>query len=282
MEIVMILTATLLFSLQFLFHNIYEKKYGSGLQASMTYAFWSGVYGFALMLITGGFSFHFSWFSLLIAFFTAANGIVYTFCAGKAFDTANLSLFSMFAMLGGMALPFLYGICTGEDFTLLKALSFVLIAAALAITVDFKGESKKGATFYYVAVFILNGMSGVLSAIHQGFPTLAVDSSSYMMMSKIWVILLTLGILAYKKQPLLRMDGRTMLSTVGYSAFNSIGNLLLLVALVTLPASIQYPIVTGGVIVISTVISALRKEKLTYKEIVAAIVAFGATVLIAL
>ena len=282
MEILMILTSTLLFSLQFLFHNIFEKKYGSGLQASMTYAFYSGVYGFALMLITGGFSFHFSWFSLLLAFFNALNGIVYTFCAGKAFDTANLSLFSMFAMLGGMALPFLYGICTGEQFTLLKALSFLMIAAALAITVDFKGKSKKGATFYYAAVFILNGMAGVISAIHQDFPALAVDSSSYMMMSKIWVILITLGILFYNKQPILRMDGKTMLCTVGYSAFNSIGNLLLLIALVTLPASIQYPIVTGGVIVISTVISALRKEKLTYRDIIASAIAFVATVLIAL
>lgn len=282
MEIVMILTSTLLFSLQFLFHNIFEKKYGSGLQASMTYAFWGGVYGFFLMLITSGFSFHFSWFSMLLALFSALNGIVYTFCAGKAFDTANLSLFSMFAMLGGMALPFLYGICAGEDFTLMKALSFVLIAAALAITVDFKGESKKGATFYYVAIFILNGMSGVISAIHQGFPDLAIDSSSYMMITKIWTVLIVLGILFYKKQPLLRMDTKNMISAFGYSAFSSVGNLLLLLALVTLPASIQYPIVTGGVIVISTVISALRKEKLTYRDIIAAVVAFGATVLIAL
>ena len=282
MEIVMILTSTLLFSLQFLFHNIYEKKYGSGLQASVTYAFWSGVFGFFLMLITGGFSFHFSWFSLLFAFLNALNGIVYTHCAGRAFDTANLSLFSMFAMLGGMALPFLLGLCMNEELTLMKALSFLLIAAALAISVDFKGESKKGATFYYIAIFILNGMSGVISTIHQRFTDLAVDSSSFMMMSKIFVIIISLAILFYNKKPILRIDGKTMVSVAGYSAFNTIGNFLLLLALMTLPASVQYPIVTGGVIVISTVISALRKEKLTYRDIIATVIAFGATVLIAL
>jgi len=69
--------------------------------------------------------------------------------------------------------------------------------------------------------------------------------------------------------------------SAGYSAFNSIGNLLLLIALTKLPASVQYPIVTGGTIVFATVIDLLRKEKVSKREIFATFTAFGASVLMA-
>ena len=67
-----------------------------------------------------------------------------------------------------------------------------------------------------------------------------------------------------------------------YSVLNSVGNLLLLIALLNLPASVQYPVVTGGVIIVSTLIVIIRKEKITKKEILAAGVAFIATVLMAM
>ena len=69
--------------------------------------------------------------------------------------------------------------------------------------------------------------------------------------------------------------------TVLYSVVNSVGNLLLLLALLHIPASVQYPIVTGGTIVISTLIGIMRKEKITRREIIAAVVAFVATVFMA-
>ena len=55
-----------------------------------------------------------------------------------------------------------------------------------------------------------------------------------------------------------------------YSVLKSVGNLLLLIALIYLPASVQYPVVTGGVIIISTLIVIIRKEKITKRELLAA------------
>ena len=52
-------------------------------------------------------------------------------------------------------------------------------------------------------------------------------------------------------------------------------------ALLHIPASVQYPIVTGGTIVISTLIGLIRREKITKREILAAVVAFFATVVMA-
>ena len=67
----------------------------------------------------------------------------------------------------------------------------------------------------------------------------------------------------------------------GYGVFNGIGNLFLLISLVHLPASVQYPLVTGGVMLFSTLISALRKEKIEKKEYIAAVISFAASVLMA-
>lgn len=281
MDVLMILCSTLLFSLQFVFQNIYTKKYGSGLAATVSLSLYTGIFGFLILLGLNAFVFRLSWFSALIAFVAAASALLQIWCSAKAFETANLSLYSMFTMLGGMALPFAFGLMIGEDFTWLKALCFVLITASLVISLE-KGESQKGALKYYIAVFILNGMSGVLSTIHNMGGELAVDSYSYSMLIKTIQILLCVGILLVKKTPPVRLNLITGLGSFGYAAFSSIGNLLLLLALVTLPASVQYPIVTGGVIVISTAITLLRKEKVTKRELIAAVIACGATVLIAL
>ena len=50
--------------------------------------------------------------------------------------------------------------------------------------------------------------------------------------------------------------------------------LLLLLALAFLPASVQYPFVTGGVMIVSTLISVCIGEKVTKKELLAVGIAF--------
>ena len=67
-----------------------------------------------------------------------------------------------------------------------------------------------------------------------------------------------------------------------FGIFCGVGNLLLLIALKYVNASVQYPIVTGGTMIMSTVICLLRKEKLTKRDVVATLLAFTATILIIL
>ena len=70
--------------------------------------------------------------------------------------------------------------------------------------------------------------------------------------------------------------------SAGSACLNSVANMLLLIALLKLPASVQYPMVTGGVIVFSTVIELVRKSKLTKKEIAAALIAFAVSAMMAI
>lgn len=101
------------------------------------------------------------------------------------------------------------------------------------------------------------------------------------------VKLLTAGIcLIYlfknRRQAVKMTSKRALVSCSGYAVFTTVGNLLLLITLKHIPASVQYPAVTGGVMLVSLLISVARKEKITKKDIISTVIAFASTVMIAL
>lgn len=66
----------------------------------------------------------------------------------------------------------------------------------------------------------------------------------------------------------------------GSGILSHLGNWLLQVSLVTLPASAQYPFVTGGTIIVSTIISLFTDKKPSIKEICAVLLAFVGLILL--
>jgi len=276
----MITVAALLFSLQFVFNDGYRKENGSSFNASLRFSLYSSVTGMVLLFIINKFQLEFSWFSLGTALVYSGVCILSGYCSIKALDTANLSVYSVFMMIGGMLLPFVYGVFCGEDMTIAKYICCALIVLSVAMTGTFGGQSKK-ALIYYIAIFILNGLVGVISAFHQSHSSLCVNSESFVILNKIITAVICCVLIFFSKQRNFTISRKSFALSAGYSSFNSIGNLLLLIALTKLPASVQYPIVTGGTIVFATVIDLLRKEKVSKREIFATFTAFGASVLMA-
>ncbi len=185
-------------------------------------------------------------------------------------------------MLGGMLLPSVFGIFySSEKVTFSKIICFILISAAIFLTADRKAKKSKKAYFYYAAVFILNGSVGVLSVIHQSGAS-AVDSFSFLMHTRLISFLFSAVIYAVKYRAFPRITVRPLMCCVAFTAMCSLGNLFVLIALKHIDASVQYPIITGGVMLISLLISIIRREKVTKKEAFASVVAFIASVIIAL
>jgi len=143
------------------------------------------------------------------------------------------------------------------------------------------GKQSKKAFLYYMAVFVLNGGVGVISKIHQSSSYAHTDSTGFMFISSLAGIIISAAwlLIQYKKIPIIK--GKSLLYASGYGIFNGMGNWFLLISLVNLPASVQYPLVTGGVMVFSTIISAVRKEKLTKTDYISAAISFVASVLMA-
>lgn len=279
----MLAAAAVLFASQFLFNQKFETECGSSFASSMAFSLYGGIGGFIVLFAINGFKFDFSWFSLAMAVCCAVVGILYTIASVKSFEEVNLSAYSVFAMLGGMLLPSVYGIIfRSEEITPLKILCYVLIIAALLFTIDFK--QKSGKKIYYAAVFVLNGLTGVISVIHQSNTVYTiVDSFSYLMMSRAVQALLCLPFCITEYKTVKNITTKKSLCyAFGFAVFCGIGNLLTLISLKYLPASVQYPIITGGVMFISLLISVLRKENVTRKNVVSTIIAFLSTILIAI
>lgn len=276
----LVVSATVMFAVQFLFNQKFQKNYGSDTKATLVFAFYKSAVATAIMFVIGGFKFEITPFSFLLAAISAVSGILMLYFSLKAFSVANLSVYSVFSMLGGMLLPFLLGVCFyDEELSALKVACCVLIVAAVLLNVK-KGTNGKKAFFYYMAVFVLNGMAGVISKIHQSSQFEIVSSTGFtLLINLISVIICGVWLLiGYKKIPVIK--SKNLLYSSGYGALNGVGNLFLLIALSNLPASVQYPLVTGGVMFFSTIISVLQREKLTAKDYVATLISLVASVLI--
>lgn len=277
----MITSAAFLFSLQFVFNHGYQRENESGMSASLRFSLYTSLFGLVWLLLINRFHMELTLFSILVAVADGFVSIGFSYCSIKAFQYANLSVYSVFSMIGGMVLPFVYGVVCGEELTAVRLICCVLIVISVAMPLKRSGGSRK-AVKYYIGVFVLNGMVGVLSEFHQSHQELCVDSASFMMLRMLSAIVLSALFLLARKERNFGVSKKSLIYCAGYSGFNSIGNLLLLIALLHLHASVQYPIVTGGVIVFSTLIDLLRKERVSKRELLAAALAFAASALMAL
>lgn len=276
----LLIAADLLFALQFLFNQNFRKRNGDGIDSTFNFSMYTNGISFLILLVINGFKLSVTWFSLAIAAVYAVVLLGYSYSGLKSFATANLSVYSIFTMLGGMLMPSAYGIIfCNEDFSVSKAICFVLIIVATSMSFE-KGEKKSGNMKYYFAVFILNGLVGVLSKVHQSNTELCVDSGSFMATVNLCVFAMCLVFQLVKNKKITVLPLKDVGNLACYAACSGIGNLLCLIALTTLPASVQYPIITGGVMVFSTVISLIRKEKPSVRTLISAAVAFVSTVLI--
>ncbi|MBR4890548.1 MAG: hypothetical protein IKU15_04595 [Clostridia bacterium] len=281
MYYIVISISALLFSLMFMFSEGFQKENGAGLNPTMLCTFYSAIFGLVLTLIVNKFQFNVSMFSFLVAIIYSVACVACNYYTIKALECGNLSTFTIFPMSGGLVLPFIFGLIIGEQFKVTRLICCILIMLSILLTVDFKSDSQnktksKKAIIYNMAVFLLNGSVGVISTLHQaGAQYNCVDSASFLMLSKIICIIIAGAFLI--KAKCFRVSTKSLFYCGGNAAFNTLGNLLLLIALLHVPASVQFPIITGGTIVFSTVIDALRKVKVTKKQVLAAIVALCAS-----
>ena len=209
----------------------------------------------------------------------------------------------MFMMLGGMLVPFFYGVwCLKEPISPAQGIGtllltgFIILQAISQSDSNAKSGQKQSAKTKIVffalclAIFFLNGLTGVIAKAHQ-ISTQAVDEVSFTVISCALTAIFSLIILAFTFLHEHRQTHRQVIETlkikplwimtlIGATAYT--GNFLHLLAANDVPASVQFPLVSGGVIVLSALVSAfIFKEKLSKKEWLSIAGAFLSTVLFA-
>ena len=261
----------------FVLNDVYRKKRSSNLLSSMESSCIGAVAGLIVLFIINGIKFEFTPFTFVMSFLVAVNGIAFTYLSFKALDTTNLSLYSLFSMLGGMILPFMQGIIFyGEDITVAKVICVLFIGAALALTIK-KGNKKKG-YIYYIGIFVLNGMSGVLSKLFTELPFEKTSAAAYSMYGAAWTVVIS-GVfwIVFAMRKTYKMPKYTFgvaAIAAAKGAVNRVANFILVLALSHVDASVQYPMVTGGVMIMSTLICFFGNNKPSKREIISVVLAF--------
>ena len=266
--------SVVMFGAQFFLNDKYQRKCGNTAYAAFIFSFVGSVTAVLCLAFIAKFDFSLTFFAAIWAVVVAANNLLFTLCSLKALERVNLSVFSLFSMLGGMLLPFITGILFyNEPITLGKGVCVVLITAALVMTVT-KSADGKGGGLYYLGVFVLNGMCGVLTKIYEDATLPKVSDASF----SLWVAIastLISGVALF-----IIRSGRTRLTPLsialgaGGGLLEKVANYFLLIALAVLPASVQYPFITGGVMIASTLFAYLTPDKPKARELIAIGVSF--------
>ncbi len=271
--------AVTMFSFQFLFNGIFEKEYGNGFRAMFVFSAGASLAGFFVLLAINQFRIEYTHFSMLMAVIAALDSLLYTFFSLKSLGRINLSMYSMFAMLGGMLLPFIVGIFSfDEEKSPGKFICVALILLSLLLTIK-KGEKKSG-YIYYMGVFFLNGLSGVLSTIFTNAQYPKTSDAGYSILISLATLGISLICLPFFKDNSKRLTKKAVLSMGAYGILCRVANFILLVTLVHIPASAQYPFITGGVMIISTIISFFTPNKPSGREILGVAVSFAALLIL--
>lgn len=302
-DYILILLAVIGFAAQFSFMEIYKNCVQQTTIAVLILLVVSNLAASLLYLLISGFTVCFSWFSFFLACAMAVVMVPYYILGIKSLSLGSLAIYSLFMMLGGMIVPFLYGVVfLQEEISVLKIVGCVLLTGFIILQAVAQGETdkleqsagkKRKYLFFIICllVFFINGATGVIAKAHQ-VATKAIDEISFTIISCLLTSILSavfLGISLLKKgrkekinqvrsiflyKPFLIM---IIVGIVSYTA-----NFLLLKAASNVPASVQFPLVSGGVIVLSSLVSFfIFKEKVSKKEWFSILGAFFSTFLFA-
>lgn len=299
LDYIIISLATVCFAGQFAFTKLYEKAVKQTAVTSLVMLVETSLIGAVLFLFVGGFKINLTPLSLIYAASFAIIMIPYYMLGIKVLSLGSLAVYSMFMMLGGMLVPFFYGVWfLSEPLSVAKIVGTVLLSGFIVLQSLSQGQNEKSAknknAVLFIAlcilIFFINGATGVIAKAHQ-LSQNPIDEISFTVISCALTALFSALMLPFvclkgnknaraeifsslKTKPLIAM------SLIGAAAY--VGNFLHLKAASAVPASVQFPLVSGGVIVLSALISAfIFREKLSKKEWLAVMGVCASTVLFA-
>ncbi len=272
----------------------YQLMAGSARKSTARFSFLTSFATFLIFWAWNGFRIEFSLWSFAIALGAVLCGQAYTFIGFQLMKHGSYAMYTTFLMSGGMVLPFIYGITfLSEPLSPGKIAGIVLLSASVALLPDYGGsKGRRNARLLplYILVFLLNGSLSILSKIHQSGA--AADRLSTVPYSTLLALITTvicggwylleclLARRAGSAQDRSANLSRILLLFLCYAALGALSTFLQLYSATGLDASILYPLITGGTVVLSALAGRLVfQERQNKKNIILTVLCFLAILL---
>ena len=166
----LLIAASLAFGSQFMAVKAYEKTNGQTIGASARFSAFYGMFAFVIFFCASGCRLSWSAFSSVLAVLLACVGVTCNMVGLKTLSMGDIAVYSLFMMLGGMMVPFVYGVLfLHEKIGVWNIVGLILLVSALVLPV-FDKKKQKGRVLFYllcIALFFLNGLSSTFAKVHQ-------------------------------------------------------------------------------------------------------------------
>lgn len=245
--------SVLLLAANFSLRRLYTARAGDTLPASMRYSLYSGLSCCIFFLLIGRGISQPTLFSVFMAAASSVLCLLYTVIGFKIMAEGGLALYMLFLMSGGMAVPYIFGIVfLNEEFSALRSIGFVLILVSLVVVNSGDIKINRKILMMCVAVFVLNGFVSVVSKLHQ-LSVHAVSENDFVIITNVVTVILSAILMPFTSKGKSSVNiGFGISAAVVLSAIASgVSYLLQLICAKTLPATVLYPTLTGGSIIMS-------------------------------
>jgi drug/metabolite transporter (DMT)-like permease len=287
MDYLLVMAAVFCVASSFVFARVYQKRYIKGVSSLLFYPIPVALVSILFFLCLTGFHIGFTTFTFVMALIYALAGTLYSVLGLIIVRLGKLSVYMIFLMLGGMLIPFVYGIVfLNETLTGGRIVGIVFLIISLFMPFIGLKRSKtassdcapvhKGNQKLYIilciCVFFLNGCVSTVSKVHQ-INKSALDTNEFL----VWInffnlvlsalvfgiyklyILLNAKNKKYRENPNFTKSEREKTAVLSVLLLLSIialftcgGGLLLMLGAKSLPASVLFPLTTGGTIILTS------------------------------
>lgn len=255
----MVLFSAVLCAVTFVMQKRYQLSTDDTVTSALIYTCLTSAVAVPVSWAVSGFAVEWSWFSLAYASALAVLVLAYTMVGYRMMAAGHVAMYMMFLMSGGMLVPFVWGLVfLDETFSLWRLAGIACMLGGVVCANAARGRVNVRYVLCGVAVFFLNGFTSVSSKLHQIEQVLpTVSTANYSTLSSLVravVCAVLLLCLRQWRRPVLRRyaGGRFVLWPVAASVVGMVSSLLQLEGAVSLPATVLYPLITGGTLVFST------------------------------
>ncbi len=285
----MIVLAVILLAGDFAVNKLYQKRYGTSLETGLKFNALIGLFTSIIFFAINGFKFEFSAFSILMAGIVALSVMSYNILGFRVLRSGSMAFYTLFLMCGGMFVPYVWGVLfLHEKLSLMHLAGLILIIFAIALTANDKKLPGKRILALCVIIFFLNGISSVAAKMHQIEKTyFCITETEFVIATGIAKFII--AAIAYMVVKIGKNDknaDKCNKSGFAWGVFlivlstllSGLSYILQLNGAKNLPATVLYPLITGGTIIFSSVTGIIFfKEQISKKLILSIIVCFAGT-----